>query len=307
LVLTHAWALLNSSPEGVTGYLDADVHDPDRILAGAAKILDFAEPVALMMLGILGNVVNYDEARSILDRLVSALPPGSYVVVNDGTNVINPAARDEATRISIKAGTPYIARHPDEIAGFFHGLELVEPGVVSSSRWRPDATADSPPPAEVASIEMHLMPGYAPELNPVELLNGDIKRHVSQANPGTVAELTAAATAHLRRRQNQPNIVKALFRKPEVRYAAACQESGRSLIARRTHPAARHQKNLTALERATGWRYAITATNITRIWGIAVANASAGITIGAGPRTCATGHDSIDALTKMTSAIIATV
>ncbi len=72
-----------------------------------------------------------------------------------------------------------------------------------------------------ASIEMHLMPGYAPELNPVELLNGDIKRHVAQANPGTVAELTAAATAHLRRRQNQPNIVKALFRKPEVRYAAS--------------------------------------------------------------------------------------
>jgi transposase len=72
-----------------------------------------------------------------------------------------------------------------------------------------------------ASIEMHLMPGYAPELNPVELLNGDIKRHVAQANPGDVAELTAAATAHLRRRQSQPNVVKALFRKPEVRYAAA--------------------------------------------------------------------------------------
>ena len=71
-----------------------------------------------------------------------------------------------------------------------------------------------------ASIEMHLMPGYAPELNPVELLNSDIKHHVAQANPGNVGELTAAATAHLRRRQTQPNIVKALFRKPEVRYAA---------------------------------------------------------------------------------------
>jgi transposase len=73
----------------------------------------------------------------------------------------------------------------------------------------------------VDSIEMHMLPGYAPELNPVELLNGDVKRHVAQANPGTVAELTAAATAHLRRRQNQPHLVKALFRKPEVRYAAA--------------------------------------------------------------------------------------
>ena len=72
----------------------------------------------------------------------------------------------------------------------------------------------------VDSIEMHLLPGYAPELHPVELLNGDVKRHVAQANPGNVAELTAAATAHLRRRQNQPHLVKSLFRKPEVRYAA---------------------------------------------------------------------------------------
>ncbi|MEU8329263.1 transposase [Micromonospora sp. NPDC048839] len=72
-----------------------------------------------------------------------------------------------------------------------------------------------------ASIEMHMLPGYAPELDPVELLNGDVERRVAQANPGNVTELTAAATARLRRRQNQPDIVKALFRRPEVRYAAA--------------------------------------------------------------------------------------
>lgn len=72
----------------------------------------------------------------------------------------------------------------------------------------------------VDRMEMHFLPGYAPELNPVELLNGDIKRHVAQANPTTPAELSAAAAAHLRRRQNQPDVVKALFGKPEVRYAA---------------------------------------------------------------------------------------
>jgi transposase len=72
----------------------------------------------------------------------------------------------------------------------------------------------------VDRIEMRFLPGYAPELNPVELLNGDIKRHVAQANPGNPAELAAAAAAHLRRRQNQPDVVKALFNKPEVRYAA---------------------------------------------------------------------------------------
>ena len=73
----------------------------------------------------------------------------------------------------------------------------------------------------VDSIEMHFLPGYAPELNPVELLNSDIKRHVAQANPANPAELAAAAASHLRRRQNQPEILKALFGKPEVRYAAA--------------------------------------------------------------------------------------
>jgi transposase len=70
-------------------------------------------------------------------------------------------------------------------------------------------------------IEMHFLPGYAPELNPVELLNGDLKHHVAQANPANRDELAAAADAHLRRRQNQPEAVKALFGKPEVRYAAA--------------------------------------------------------------------------------------
>ncbi|WP_127508680.1 SAM-dependent methyltransferase [Actinoplanes solisilvae] len=149
LVLVHARALLNSSPEGVTDYLDADVHDPGAVLRGAKRSLDFTEPIALMMFGILGNVVDYDQARTILDRLVSALPSGSYVVVNDGTNIINPEARDEATRISIKAGTPYIARHPDQIAGFFQNLELVEPGVVSTSQWRPDTAADTPAEVDV--------------------------------------------------------------------------------------------------------------------------------------------------------------
>jgi transposase len=72
----------------------------------------------------------------------------------------------------------------------------------------------------VVQIEMHFLPGYSPELNPVELLNGDTKRHVAQANPANPAELAAAAASHLRRRQNQPEAVKALFGKPEVRYAA---------------------------------------------------------------------------------------
>jgi DNA-binding PadR family transcriptional regulator len=144
LVLVHARALLTSDPKGDTAYLHADIHDPDAILAGAAAHLDFSQPVALMLLGILGNVTDYDEARSILRRLVNAAPVGSYLIVNDGTNVINAAARNEATRISIESGFPYIARSPEQIAAYFQGLDLIHPGVVSSSRWRPDHADDLP-------------------------------------------------------------------------------------------------------------------------------------------------------------------
>ncbi|GAA0903292.1 SAM-dependent methyltransferase [Virgisporangium aurantiacum] len=149
MVLVHARALLISTPEGATDYIDADVRDPDTILRHAAETLDFTRPIALTMLGILGNIVDYAEARAIVDRLVAAVPSGSYLVINDGTNVINPEARDEATRASIEAGTPYIARRPEEIAGYFEGLELVEPGVVSSTRWRPDSEGDLPAEVDV--------------------------------------------------------------------------------------------------------------------------------------------------------------
>jgi O-methyltransferase involved in polyketide biosynthesis len=137
LVLVHARALLTSSAQGACDYVDADVRDPDRILAAAAGTLDFSRPVALTMLGILGNVVDYDQARAVVRRLVDAIPFGSYLVVNDGTNVVDQKGRDEATEISIDAGTPYIARTPDQIAGFFDGLQVLAPGVVSTPRWRP--------------------------------------------------------------------------------------------------------------------------------------------------------------------------
>jgi hypothetical protein len=148
LVLVHARALLTSSPEGVTDYIEADVRDPAKIIDEAANTLDLSQPVGLMMLGILGNVVDYDEACSIVRQFVAAVPAGSYVVINDGTNVINPEGRNAATRASIETGTPYISRSPQEIAGYFDGLELIEPGVVSSPRWRPD-THDGVSPAEV--------------------------------------------------------------------------------------------------------------------------------------------------------------
>jgi hypothetical protein len=144
LVLVHARALLTSSPEGVTDYVDADVRDTDTILRQARRVLDFDRPVALVMLGILSNVADYGEARSIVARLVDAVPSGSFVVVNDGTDTSEEIA--QGARVSGAGGHPYALRSPEQIARYFDGLELVEPGVVPTTRWRPDPGHDESSP-----------------------------------------------------------------------------------------------------------------------------------------------------------------
>jgi O-methyltransferase involved in polyketide biosynthesis len=144
LVLVHARALLTSSPEGVTDYVDADLRDPGRILAEAARTLDFDRPVALMLLGIMAHIPD-DEVRPVLDRLLDALPAGSHLVLSDGTDVDE--ARVEAHRKYNSGGAiPYILRSPEHITGFFDGLELLEPGVVPVSRWRPEPGPAEPQP-----------------------------------------------------------------------------------------------------------------------------------------------------------------
>jgi hypothetical protein len=138
LVLAHARALLTSSPEGVTDYIDADLRDTATILREAARTLDFTKPVAITLIAILHHISDYNEARSIVDRLMEAVPPGSYLVISHSTNVIYGAASDEAVGRWNKFGKPpVILRTPEEIAGFFDGLELLEPGIVSTPRWRP--------------------------------------------------------------------------------------------------------------------------------------------------------------------------
>ncbi len=134
LVLTHARAMLTSTPQGVTQYIDADMHEPDKILA-AAKTLDFSQPVALMFMGVLGHITDYDEARSIVRRMLDALSSGSYLAINDGTDVIKGDAFRKAQQGYNESGAiPYHLRSPAQIARFFDGLALVEPGVVSVPR-----------------------------------------------------------------------------------------------------------------------------------------------------------------------------
>jgi O-methyltransferase involved in polyketide biosynthesis len=149
MVLAFARALLTSTPEGASAYIHADLRDADEIMAGAAKTLDFAQPIALILSGVLGHATDTGEARSIVRRLMAALPSGSYLSLNDGTSVIAGEQLEQATEDYADTGAvPYVQRTPEEIASFFDGLELIEPGVVSCPRWRPHDTSGDPP-AEV--------------------------------------------------------------------------------------------------------------------------------------------------------------
>lgn len=139
MVLTHAHALLVSSPEGATDYIEADVRDTGTILRRAADTLDFSRPVAITMLGILPFIGDDAEARGIVARLLAAVPPGSYLAITHSTSEVSGARVIEAVRQwNEVAPTPYTLRSPAQIAAFFDGLELIEPGLVPCPRWRPD-------------------------------------------------------------------------------------------------------------------------------------------------------------------------
>ena len=137
VVLAHARALLTST-RAVTAYVDADLRDPDTVLAAAARTLDFTRPVGLMLLGILGHIDDDDEARSIVRRLLDALPAGSYLTICDGTNDLFEAGVEAQRRYNESGAVPYRLRSARQIAEFFEGTELVDPGVVSCPLWRPD-------------------------------------------------------------------------------------------------------------------------------------------------------------------------
>ena len=139
LVLVHARALLVGSPEGATDYIEADARDVDRILKGAAATLDFSQPVAITMLGILPFIGDDAAAQGIVRRLLAAVPAGSYLALTHSTSEVSGERVIEAVRQwNEVAPTPYTLRSPAQIAAFFDGLELVDPGIVPCPRWRPD-------------------------------------------------------------------------------------------------------------------------------------------------------------------------
>ncbi|WP_307527666.1 SAM-dependent methyltransferase [Streptomyces umbrinus] len=147
LVLSHAAALLKSTPEGLTDYIEADLHEPEQILEGAGKILDFNRPVALMLMGILGHIRDFEEAQKIAHRLQKALPPGSYFVHYDGIDT-DAELRKAQQGYNNTGAVPYVLRSPGQLAAYYKGLELIGPGIVSCPLWRPEP-GTTPQPTDV--------------------------------------------------------------------------------------------------------------------------------------------------------------
>src|SRR5215469_6667528 len=140
LVLVHARALLTSSREGASDYVDADLRDSDRIMSEAARTLNFTQPIALMLNGIIGHVEDDDQARECVRRLVNFLSSGSYLAMSDGTDTDETAVRSSEV-YKDNGAAPYHLRRPDVFVSFFDGLEVVEPGIVAREDWRPDVVA----------------------------------------------------------------------------------------------------------------------------------------------------------------------
>jgi hypothetical protein len=150
MVLAHARALLTSHPDGRTDYLEVDLREPAGIVEGARRTLDFDQPIAVTMLGILNFVPDDDEAALLVTQLVDAVPSGSFVAISHPTTEVNGAVMTEALRLwNDGPAAKMVLRSKEQVARLFGDLELVEPGVVSCSRWRPDGPAGAAEPEEV--------------------------------------------------------------------------------------------------------------------------------------------------------------
>nr|WP_243407717.1 SAM-dependent methyltransferase [Frankia canadensis] len=151
IVLAHARALLTGSPSGRTAYLDADLHDVEAILTSAElrDTLDLSEPVALSVIAILHFFPDDQDPFGIVRALLDALPAGSYLTLTHATADFDPAADRQAAQAYRDRGIPMQLRRREEIARFFDGLELVDPGIQATHRWRPEGYA----PTEVTDAQ----------------------------------------------------------------------------------------------------------------------------------------------------------
>jgi len=142
IVLAHARALLTGVRAGTTSYLDADLRDAAKILAEAAALLDFREPVGVLLIGILQLIPDEDDPHAVVARLMDAVPPGSWLAIfHPASDILADQMKEVARSVSTRAATPTTLRARPEILRFFDGLELLEPGLVQVHRWRPGSPA----------------------------------------------------------------------------------------------------------------------------------------------------------------------
>ena len=152
VVLAHARALLTSSTEGKTAYLDADLRDPGKILAQAAETLDFSQPVAVLLIAVLHFVQDSDDPRGIVTTLMDAVPSGSYLALLHGASDVGADDMPEAERrYNERASARFSARDREHVGRFFDGLELTGPGLVNLGRWPRLAAGGGSAPGDVAA------------------------------------------------------------------------------------------------------------------------------------------------------------
>jgi S-adenosyl methyltransferase len=148
IVLAHARALLTSTAEGATAYLDQDLRNVAEIIRAAGATLDFSRPVAVMLIGILHCIPDEDDPAGIIRRLMDAVPVGSYLAISHPANDINdPGVRRLASRLNELMPMKLRFRSRAEVAALFDGLELIEPGLVRVPEWRPTRDTDLGNPA----------------------------------------------------------------------------------------------------------------------------------------------------------------
>ncbi len=148
VVLAHARALLTSTPEGATDYIDADLRTADQILAKAGETLDFAQPVAIILMAILQHLSDDNDPYEVVGRLMAAVPSGSYLALSHPARDIHAAEMAEmANRLNQMMAEKVTFRSQAEVAPFFAGLELIEPGMRNVPDWRPDTDEEASSPA----------------------------------------------------------------------------------------------------------------------------------------------------------------
>ncbi|HUN34399.1 MAG TPA: SAM-dependent methyltransferase [Trebonia sp.] len=146
VVLAHARALLTSETEGATGYLDADARDVERILAEAAKLLDFSQPVGVMLVAVLQFIEDHEDPYQLVARLVEAVPPGSFVTITHPPSDMQrlaPGLAQALAKLSQTMAQRVTPRSREQVTRFFDGLDLIEPGVVPIQQWRPDSDLEA--------------------------------------------------------------------------------------------------------------------------------------------------------------------